>query len=487
MCTNVSTLAQRAICAALLASALFAPALTAQNAAREYTVVPGAMPRDPTNTLPLKPTRIARFTTDEGTWMSLAVSPDGRTVMFDLLGDIYTVPITGGKAKRILGGNSMDVHPTYSPDGKRVAFISDRSGSDQLWVANADGSDPVRLSQLPGGSMSFPVWTPDGEYILGAQNLYHLAGGDGVRVPFGAGVTSFSPDGIRAYTSNRSGQIIVYDRTTGRTHTVVSNPGGAMQVAVSPDGKKLAYYTRLDSSTALMLRDIESGDEKVLRMDVQHDASQRAASLGVMPQPAWLPNSSAILTTYGGKIWRIDAATGRATMIPFSADVEQFLGPLSRFQYPIADTFLARQVRDPAPSPDVKRLAFTALDKLYLMDLNGGAPKRVTTASNAVEHSPTWSPDGRHVVFATWSDEAGGDLYRVNADGSGLRKLTTTSSFFYRPVYSPDGTRIVVAHGAWVPRRNYVDRLSGALDEAPLGLAWMSAGGGAIRGVGDGG
>src|SRR5687767_6148686 len=122
----------------LLASALCASAVSAQNGSREYTVVPGTMPRDPTNTLPLKPTRIARFTVDEGTWMSLAVSPDGRTVMFDLLGDVYTVPISGGKAKRILGGNQMDVHPTFSPDGKRIAFVSDRSGSDQLWVAGTD-------------------------------------------------------------------------------------------------------------------------------------------------------------------------------------------------------------------------------------------------------------------------------------------------------------------------------------------------------------
>jgi dipeptidyl aminopeptidase/acylaminoacyl peptidase len=193
----------------LLGLAVFAPALAAQTRTPEYTVVAGSAPRDPTNTLPIRTTRIARFTTDEGTWMSLAVSPDGRTIMLDLLGDVYTVPITGGKATRILGGNSMDVHPTFSPDGKWIAFVSDRSGSDQLWIANASGSDPVRQSSLPTGSMSFPVWTPDGEYILGAQNLYHLAGGEGVRVPFGAGVTSFSPDGKRAYTSNCTGQIIV--------------------------------------------------------------------------------------------------------------------------------------------------------------------------------------------------------------------------------------------------------------------------------------
>jgi Tol biopolymer transport system component len=458
-----------------------APFISVRAQTREYTVVEGSAPRDPTNTLPLKTTRIARFTTDEGSWMSLSLSPDGRTIMFDLLGDLYTVPITGGKATRVMGGNQLDVHPTYSPDGRRIAFVSDRSGSDQLWIADANGSNAVRLSDLPSGTISFPAWTPDGEYVLGGQLLYHLAGGDGTRVPFGAGVTVFSPDGKRAYTSNRTGQISAYDRITGRSYVAVSNPGGAMQVSLSPDGKRLAYFSRHDNRTALIVRELDSGDEKVVKMDVQHDASYRGAGFGVMPNPAWLKDGSAILTTYGGKIWRIDIASGQATMIPFTADVEQYLGSLSRFQYPITDTFLARQIRDPSPSPDLKRLAFTALDKLYLTDLAGGTPTRVTTATNVVEHSPTWSPDGRYVVFATWTDEAAGDLYRVNADGSGLRKLTKTSSFYFRPVYSPDGRRIVFATGPWVPRRNFVDRLSGAMDEGPLALSWMSAEGGEIH------
>jgi len=481
MLTNHVALAYRTLGAALLSSALLVPGLAAQNAGREYTVVPGTMPHDPTNTLPLKPTRIARFTVDEGTWMSLSLSPDGRTLLFDLLGDIYSVPITGGKAKRILGGTSMDVQPAFSPDGSRIAFVSDRSGSDQLWIANADGSDPVRLSRIQSGSVPFPVWTPDGQYILGGPNLYHLAGGEGVPVPFGTGVTSFSPDGKRAYMWNRTGQTLVFDLTTGRSHAIVSNPGGTMQATVSPDGRKLAYFTRHDSRTALMLRDIASGDERVLKTDVQHDASQRASSLGLMPKPAWLPDGSAILTTYDGKIWKIDVTTGKATMIPFSADVEQYMGPLSRFQYAIPDTFLARQMRDPAPSPDLTRLAFTALDKLYITELKGGAPKRVTNARNTVEHSPTWSPDGRQIVFATWTDEAGGELFVVNSDGTGLRKLSSAPAFYYRPVISPDGRRIVFATGPWVPRRNYVDRLSGALDEGPLTLAWMNAEGGRVH------
>ena len=471
----------RIVAFAIAGLALCASTVLAQNAAREYTVVDGAAPRDPTNTLPLKTTRIARFTTDDGSWMSLSLSPDGKTILFDLLGDFYTIPVAGGKATRIMGGNQLDVQPTYSPDGRRIAFVSDRSGSDQLWVANNDGSNPVRLSALPGGTIPYPVWTPDGEYILAGQRFYHLSGGEGVTVPFPAGVSVFSPDGKRVYTSGRTGVITAFDRGTGRSHVVVSAAAGAMQVTISPDGKKLAYFTRHDARTALQVRDIASGDERLLRMDVQHDASQRGAGFGVMPNPTWLNDGSAILTSYGGKIWKIDVATGNATMIPFSADVEQYLGPLSRFHYPITDTFVARQIRDAVPSPDVKRLAFTALDKLYLTDLAGGTPSRITTASNVVEHSPTWSPDGKTIVFATWTDEAGGDLYRVSADGSGLRKLTTTSSFFFRPVYSRDGRRLVVATGPWVPRRNFVDRLSGAMDEAPLTLSWMNAEGGELH------
>src|ERR1700759_2044523 len=91
-------------------------------------------------TLPLKTTRKVSFTTDEGTWMSIDVSPDGRQIVFDLLGDLYVIPSSGGDAKRLTSGPAWDCQPRFSPNGKQIAFISDRNGSDNLWLINADGS-----------------------------------------------------------------------------------------------------------------------------------------------------------------------------------------------------------------------------------------------------------------------------------------------------------------------------------------------------------
>jgi dipeptidyl aminopeptidase/acylaminoacyl peptidase len=91
-------------------------------------------------TLPLKTTHKISFTTDEGTWMSLDISPDGKQIVFDLLGDLYLIPAGGGEAKRITSGPAWDCQPRFSPNGRQIAFISDRNGSDNLWLINVDGS-----------------------------------------------------------------------------------------------------------------------------------------------------------------------------------------------------------------------------------------------------------------------------------------------------------------------------------------------------------
>jgi Tol biopolymer transport system component len=136
-----------------------------------------------------------KFSTNEGTWMNLDVSPDGKTIVFDLMGDIYTMPIAGGKAKVLRSGIPFELQPRFSPDGKRIAFTSDAGGGDNIWVMNTDGSDAKAITKEKFRLLNNPYWTPDGNYIvarkhftsqrsLGAGEIwqYHHTGGSGVQL-----------------------------------------------------------------------------------------------------------------------------------------------------------------------------------------------------------------------------------------------------------------------------------------------------------------
>jgi tricorn protease-like protein len=140
----------------------------------------------PDSDLPLIPTRPLRFSTDEGTWMSLDLSPDGRTIVFDLLGDLYTIPITGGAATRITSGSGFDGQPRFAPDGKSIVFVSDRSGSENLWLVNPDGTRVRALTRGPNQAFISPDFTPDGQYVVVSKSgdlwLYSVGGGNGLRM-----------------------------------------------------------------------------------------------------------------------------------------------------------------------------------------------------------------------------------------------------------------------------------------------------------------
>ncbi len=495
-------------------SSIVRPALTIALLAG---VVLGAVAQAPTDTtrrtapnsdLPMIPTRPLKFTTDEGTWISLDLSADGRTIVFDLLGDIYSIPAPGGAATRLTRGSGFDGQPRFSPDGKTIVFVSDRSGSENLYLMDPDGKNIRPLTRGPNQAFISPDWTPDGQYVVVSKSndlwLYHRGGGNGLKLtgqtppaPGGGGPgggnapanfmgASVTPDGRYIYAGARTGaagynqmmgttQIVMYDRETGRLVTRSLNLGTAFRPAVSPDGKWLAYGSRRMAVTGLKLRELASGDERWLAQDIQRDDIESRGSRDLLPGYSWTPDSKALVLAHHGKIWSLDAATGKQTQIPFTAEVDQLIGDLVRFEYPINDTMLTvRQIRGARPSPNGRRLAFSALDRLWIMDLPSGTPKRLTTSTDG-EHLPVWSPDGKYLAYVSWTEE-GGDIWRIAPDGGRPEKLTTQSAYYDDIMYSPTGSRIVAARAPRTQRAIVNDEINPKL--VITDLVWIPAGGG---------
>ena len=457
-------------------------------------------------------TRTLSFTTDEGTWISLDVSPDGQEIVFDLLGDLYLMPITGGEATRLTQGMGYNAQPRFSPDGDRVVFISDRDGGENVWILSTDLSDTIQVTRGKDETYLTPVFTPDGEYVVASKGaraqkpwLFHVEGGSGVALftePENLRATglNFGPDDRYLWFAQRTGawqynaafpqyQLAVYDREEGTRTVMSSRYGSAIRPVLSPDGRWLVYGTRHAAETGLRIRDLESGAEEWLAFPVQRDEQESVAELDALPGYAFTPDSRSVVVSYGGGIWQIpvseDGQAGEPAPIAFSVDVERELGPEVRFDFTVeADPSLrVRQIRDAVPSPDGQRLAFTALNRLYVMDLPEGTPRALpATGDEDNHHQPVWSPDGSQVAFVSWNDEEGGHLWRVQADGSQPpTRLTQLSAFFRDLAWSPEGDRIVAIRAAARDVQENRGSFGGGLAQE---FVWVPAQGGEVQVIG---
>jgi len=463
---KLARMGRAAALAALVASVAAAPV------AAQVMMGPGGPGgRQP---LPLRSARTASFTATEGTWISLDVSPDGTTIVFDLLGDLYTMPIEGGKASPLLTGMAYETQPRFSPDGESVAFISDRSGGDALWKMRLDLTDTTRVAGGGSSLMLSPEWSPDGVYIVASRSnglggvaslaLYHAERGSPLPLPGSSFLKriggAFSPDGRYVWYAGGFGdwtynavlplyQLYRYDRETGTTTTMTNRYGSAFRPAISPDGRWLVYGTRYNADTGLRKRDLETGEESWLAYPVQRDEQESRAPLDVMPGYAFLPDGSAIVISYGGKIWNVPMDGGEATEIPFEAEVELDIGPQVKFEYQIDTTAMvtASQIRSPVVGPGGGQLVFTAFDRLWIRDLPDGEPRRLTEG-DAGEFHPQWSPDGRWIAYTTWDDSDGGHIMKVAVEGGEPIRLSATAALYYNVAWSPDGERIVASRGA---------------------------------------
>ncbi len=420
----------------------------------------------------------ANFTVDEGTWMNLDVSPDGKTIAFDLLGDIFTMPISGGKATPIRTGLAWEVQPRFSPNGKQLSFTSDAGGGDNIWVMNADGSDARQVTKEDFRLLNNADWTPDGQFLIARKHftsgrsigagemwIYHTSGGSGLQLTEkkneqqDVNEPSISPDGRYVYFSedmypggffqynkDPNSQIYIirrYDRQEGKVEDIIEGPGGACRPQVSPDGKKIAYIRRVRAKSVLFVHHLETGMEERIFDGLSKDQQEAWSVFGVYTSFDWTPDNQSIVIWGEGKIHRVNVATKQSTVIPFTVDAKHTVSKTLRFRNNAFDDEVeVKVIRHATTSPDEKTLLFNATGHLWLMDLPNGTPRRLTKDGD-LEFEPAWSADGKKIVYVTWNDEQMGSI-RVFDKTTGTSKAITTEKGIYRtPSFSPDGKWIV--------------------------------------------
>lgn len=425
--------------------------------------------------------------TRSGTWMSVDVSPDGKRVAFDMLGDIYDLPIEGGEARALASGMAWDMQPRYSPDGKSIAFTSDRAGGDNLWIMDANGANARQISRESFRLLNNPVWHPSGRYVAGRKHfttrrslgtgeiwLYSLDGGEGVQLvkrpseefQKELGEPAFSPDGkylyfsqnvtpgpVFQYAQDINGPVFAirrYEVATGETDNAVNEPGGAARPTPSPDGRWLAFVHRVRTpqafETALFVKDLVSGQERSLYLDLDRDMQETWAINGLYPNMDWTPDSKSVVFWAGGGIKRIDVASGAVSDIPFHVkDARTTIVP-PRFDVNVApDEVQSRMARFASVSPDGKQVVFESFGRLWLRNVAAGAARRLSRdEAAAFELFPAWSHDGKRIVFIRWTDAGLGQVHVVGAGGGASRAVSKQPGHYLHPRFSPDGKSIVV-------------------------------------------
>ncbi|HUH32881.1 MAG TPA: hypothetical protein VLZ28_02950, partial [Daejeonella sp.] len=429
-------------------------------------------------------TKSININTNEGTWMNLDVSPDGKEIVFDLLGDIYKIPMAGGNATVLASGLAFEVQPRFSPDGKYISYTSDKEGADNIWVMKTDGSGKRAVTKETFRLLNNAVWTPDNQYLIARKHftgtrslgagemwMYHIAGGgEGVQLTKrkndqqDAGEPEVSPDGKFVYFSedvspgpffqyNKDPNGEIYnirrlDRSTGEIKTAAGGQGGAVRPQLSPDGKYLAFVKRVRLKSVLFVQDQETGEEWPLYDDLSLDQQEAWAIFGLYPNFDWTPDSKNIIFYAKGKIRKLNLLTQVVSEIPFQVNSTQTIADALHFpQKVFQDEFDVKMIRQLTTSPDGKKVAFNAAGYIYVKELPNGEAERVSKGTD-FEFEPQFSPDGKTLLFVSWSDENKGSINRIDLKNGRITKLTTEKGFYYSPKFSNKGDKIVYRKGS---------------------------------------
>lgn len=416
--------------------------------------------------------------TESTTWSSLDVTPDGKQIVFDMLGDIFVVGIEGGEAKALTQDLGWNIHPSVSPDGQTIAFISDRGGLSNIWTMDMNGQNMRAISEEKKNLIHSPKWSPDGDYLLANKGimssrsipageiwLYHTNGGDGVPLKERNGGKkeqkniadpAFSHDGRYVYYTQdlTPGSTFSYNRdplkgvfgiqryelSDGEETTITGGVGGAIVPTPSPDGKSLAFVRRVREKTALFIKDLASGAERSIYNELERDMQEGFGSEGYFAYFDWTPDARHIVFWSGGGFYKIDVNDGKVQKIPVRVKSTLRFADAQRVAVDVAPTqFDLKMTRWAQKSPNGKSILFQALGKLYVHDVASGESKRLTRQNDHDEFYPRYSADGRNIIYTTWNDKALGSIKVVSARGGKGKTVSRQPGHYADPSLAADG------------------------------------------------
>ena len=445
--------------------------------------------------LPLDADKTLTLDLNEATWLSVDVDPDGSRLVMEVLGNLYLLPIEGGSAEPLSVGLQFDSQPKFSPDGKHIAFISDRDGGEELWLLELATGETRRLSKASSRTeFASPSWSPDGDQVIVSRTTFALrtfelwaypveGGTSGVQItkakarsdtPNNARHNAlgpvYDPTGRFVYYARKSGgfaynqrvlqwQLARRDLQDAREDRITATVGSAFRPLLSPDGLQLVYGTRYENETGLRIRDLASGQDEWLAYPIQHDDQESRFTRDLLPGYAFTPDGKSVIASRDGKLIRVDTQTKAITPIPFDVRVQQPV--VERLHYPWRTGLgpvKARILADAILSPDGERVAFTTFGRIHVHHFNSDQTFALSPADRLAAF-PSWSSDGRHVLYVTTSPDGGHIIRQRARKGSRGVQITQTPAYYSYPVQSPDGKRVVALRESVHERRTAVGRV----------------------------
>jgi tricorn protease len=405
-----------------------------------------------------------------------AVSPDGKTLCFSYLGDLWSVASAGGTATRLTVHEAHDGYPHYSPDGKWIAFSSNREGNYDVFLISSSGGSARQLTFNSANDYAMD-WSPDGTKILfyslrGTETwqLYSLDVATGVvktltnddqNLRYGA----YSPDGTSVaydrcgsvgtwwrprYHGSANMEIYSKSLTTGKITRVTDYDGTDLWPMYSGDGKSIYYVSdRLTTGTPNVVVSPATGGKPTLVTKYKSDAVR---------WPAMAHDGSLIAYIYGGELWTVKPNGGAPTKPVIYALSDDKTNNITRLN-------LTNGATEVEVSPDGKTLALVIRGELWTIPSNTGGDAKRLTNTTAHDYDIMWSPDSKKLAFV--SDRNGNfDVFTIDPATKEVKQVTSDGNDETNPHYSPDGKwlaflrsgtqggiYVIPADGSAAPRR----------------------------------